>query len=262
MTNSGSITALSATARPAMRCATCRHAGVDHEHRHYPCQGQAPRSRWTCRQCDRTSITQNSRRPQHRPFDHRRDPVRQRPRQPDDQCGQGVGNVTFGAVSNAMTLAGAGTYSGMADFGGGASTLGLSGTSSFTGGLAHAGNTAVTINGGTLNLSATGTTTIGALTLNGGTLGVTVNGTSGTASLLDVPAPRRSARGRRSRAGDRAEQCGRQLYVLQAGTLNGAANLGLPISACLIFHRHARRGCHRPMPSSSPSRARAPRNSA
>lgn len=37
-----------------------------------------------------------------------------------------------------------------------------------------------------MNLSATGTTTIGALTLNGGTLGVTVNGTSGTASLLDV----------------------------------------------------------------------------
>ncbi|WP_394664015.1 autotransporter domain-containing protein [uncultured Sphingomonas sp.] len=143
-------------------------------------------------------------------------------------AGKVVGNVTFGAGSNAMTLAGAATYSGMADFGGGASTLGLSGTSSFTGGLAHAGNTAVTINGGTLNLSATGTTTIGALTLNGGTLGVTVNGTSGTASLLDVTGTATIGTGAQIAVLATALNNAVGSYtVLQAGTLNGAANLGL-----------------------------------
>lgn len=143
-------------------------------------------------------------------------------------AGRVAGNVTFGGGSNAMTLAGFSSYTGTADFGGGASTLGLSGSATFTGGLANAGNTAVTVNGGTLSLTALGTTTIGSLALNGGTLGVAVDGATGTSTLLNVTGTATIGAGT-----DIAVQATSlnnavgSFTVLRAGTLSGAANLGL-----------------------------------
>ncbi|WP_343525399.1 autotransporter domain-containing protein [Sphingomonas sp.] len=143
-------------------------------------------------------------------------------------AGTVAGNVTFGGGASTMTLTGQGRYTGMVDFGGGAATLSLSGSAAFQGGLANAGNTAVTVNGGTLALTATGTTTIGSLALNGGMLGVTVDGQAGTSSLLNVTGTATIGAGADIAVlATSLNNAVGSYTVLRAGTLNGASNLSL-----------------------------------
>ncbi|WP_230483539.1 autotransporter outer membrane beta-barrel domain-containing protein [Sphingomonas sp. Leaf21] len=143
-------------------------------------------------------------------------------------AGKVVGDVTFGGGSNAMALTGTATYAGTANFGGGASTLTMGGSTAFVGQLANAGNTAVTVTGGTLALTATGVTTIGSLNLTGGTLGVTVDGATGASTLLNVTG--NATIGTGATIAVLATSLNNEVgsyTVLRAGTLNGAANLGL-----------------------------------
>ncbi|HUD27979.1 MAG TPA: autotransporter outer membrane beta-barrel domain-containing protein [Novosphingobium sp.] len=64
-----------------------------------------------------------------------------------------TGAVSFGGGSDTMSLAGTSVYSGAVDFGGGADALNLSGTARFSGSLANAGNLAVKVAGGTLDIN-------------------------------------------------------------------------------------------------------------
>lgn len=63
-----------------------------------------------------------------------------------------TGSVTFGTGNDAMSLAGTSAYTGAVDFGGGADVLSLAGSARFTGSFANAGNLAVKVAGGTLDI--------------------------------------------------------------------------------------------------------------
>ncbi|WP_313433819.1 autotransporter domain-containing protein [Novosphingobium sp.] len=96
-----------------------------------------------------------------------------------------TGNVTFGAGSDTMTLAGTSRFVGTADFGGGADTLTLTGTSVFSGALANAGNLAVKVTGGMLDVNRPAS--IASLDVaKDGVLAVTLNKAPGQGSAYTV----------------------------------------------------------------------------
>lgn len=96
-----------------------------------------------------------------------------------------TGNVTFGAGSDAMTLAGTSRFVGTADFGGGADTLTLTGASVFSGALANAGNLAVKVTGGMLDVNRPAS--IASLDVaKDGVLAVTLNKAPGQGSAYTV----------------------------------------------------------------------------
>ncbi|MBT2187817.1 autotransporter outer membrane beta-barrel domain-containing protein [Sphingobium nicotianae] len=89
-----------------------------------------------------------------------------------------TGNVFFGTGGATMALAGTSQFSGISDFGGAAGTLNVASGSIYTGSFANAGNLAVTLAGGKLDVNAA--STISSLTVNNkGILGVTL-GVAGT----------------------------------------------------------------------------------
>lgn len=96
-----------------------------------------------------------------------------------------AGNVSFGTGTSAMSLLGSSAFGGTADFGGGSGTLSLSGTSIFSGGIANGGNVAVTVAGGTLDLSKP--TSIASLSVGAtGMLVATLDKAAGSGTAIDV----------------------------------------------------------------------------
>lgn len=137
-----------------------------------------------------------------------------------------TGKAFFGAGDDAMTLAGTASFTGTADFaGGGLDTLTLGGTSRFSGTLANAGALAVSVNGGTLDLSAP--SAIGSLAVaSGGTLLVTLDKDAGQGTSIAVGGTASFATGSvlQLKLSDVATAEGRYT-ILTAGTLQGASNL-------------------------------------
>ncbi len=136
-----------------------------------------------------------------------------------------TGNVTFGAGSDSMTLAGSSRFVGTADFGGGTDTLALAGTSVFSGALANAGNLAVKITGGTLDVKTPAA--IGSLEVGkDGVLAVTLNKAPGQGSAYNVAGTASFADGAKLsiKLADVSTAEG-SYQVLTAGTIQGRDTL-------------------------------------
>ncbi|OYX66941.1 MAG: autotransporter domain-containing protein [Sphingomonadales bacterium 32-64-17] len=137
------------------------------------------------------------------------------------------GNAYFGGGADVFALSGTSVFDGMADFGGGADTLTLEGTARFSGKLANAGNLAVTVTGGTLDLTAPAS--IASLDMGkDGTLIATLDKTAGQGSLYNIAGAASFADGAKLELRlanlDNAEG---RYEILKAGTLQGAADLEL-----------------------------------
>ena len=154
----------------------------------------------------------------------------------DVAAGSVTGTTRFGAGADRLNLAGSAVYTGTLDFGGGADTLALTGTSRLTGILAGSSGLAVSVNGGTLDLTNTGAVALSSLAVAGqGSIRVNIDSAAGTNTLYDVAGTASFAAGSKLivNVTDTAGAVGDHL-VVSAGTLTGGANLGLQ-SAALPF---------------------------
>lgn len=96
-----------------------------------------------------------------------------------------TGTVTFAGGDDTMSLVGSAVFDGTADFAGGADVLTLADSARFSGTLTNAANLAVTVSGGTLDLSRP--TSIGSLDMGAGAiLDVTLDKDAGEGTLIDV----------------------------------------------------------------------------
>ncbi|OWR01284.1 autotransporter outer membrane beta-barrel domain-containing protein [Sphingopyxis witflariensis] len=135
-----------------------------------------------------------------------------------------AGKANFGGGNDEMTLAGSSKFTGTADFGGGTDKLTIAGTSAFSGRLLNSQGLAVSVSGGTFDV--TGAATIASLAVTDkGVLGVTLDGgTAGTALQVTGNASfgADSKLALKLTSIDEAE--GRHV-VMTAGSLTGANNL-------------------------------------
>ena len=135
-----------------------------------------------------------------------------------------AGKANFGGGNDEMTLAGSSKFTGTADFGGGTDKLTIAGTSAFSGRLLNSQGLAVSVSGGTFDV--TGAATISSLAVTDkGVLGVTLDGgTAGTALQVTGNASfgADSKLALKLTSIDEAE--GRHV-VMTAGSLTGANNL-------------------------------------
>lgn len=138
-----------------------------------------------------------------------------------------TGNVSLGGSGSSLSLAGTSAVNGAVDFGGEASTLTLSDSASLNGAISNAANTAVTINGGTLNASNTGTVAIGSLNMGASSvIGVTINAANGTHTIYDVAGAANFASGSQVKANLTSISGSAGNYVIvRAGSLSGAPAL-------------------------------------
>jgi uncharacterized protein with beta-barrel porin domain len=98
-----------------------------------------------------------------------------------------TGDVALGGSGSRLSLSGTSQINGGVDFGGGSSTLTLSDTAALNGAISNAAQTAVVVNGGTLNASNSGTVALGSLSLSGSSvIGVTIDAANGKNTLYDV----------------------------------------------------------------------------
>ncbi len=138
-----------------------------------------------------------------------------------------AGNATFGSGGDTVQLAGKASLVGALDLGGGADTLSLGGTSLFRGTLANASQAAVTIAGGTLQLTAPTTVSLASLAVSDkGTLGVSIDGKTGTATRIVVAGSATIATG--SKLAVTLTSIGKSAgtyQILSAGQLTGSGNL-------------------------------------
>ena len=135
-----------------------------------------------------------------------------------------AGLAKFGGGSDTMALAGTSVFSGTADFGGGSDTLTIGGTSRFSGNLLNSQGLAVSVDGGTFDV--TGAASIASLAVtNKGALAVTLDGGS-TGTALTVAG--NASFGTESKLLlklSSLEQAEGNHTVLTAGSLTGASNL-------------------------------------
>lgn len=136
-----------------------------------------------------------------------------------------TGDVTFGSGADRVSLEGSASYEGTLDFGGGADLLDLAGNAYFMGALVNAGQAAVTLSGGALDLRSPAS--IGSLEVGeGSVLVVTLDSTPGQGSAYNVAGTARFAEGSRLalRLADVTTAEG-SYEVLTAGTLEGRDNI-------------------------------------
>ncbi|MCW2349440.1 autotransporter domain-containing protein [Sphingobium sp. B12D2B] len=136
-----------------------------------------------------------------------------------------TGNVAFGTGTSTMSLAGTSRFKGTTDFGSTASTLSIGGTAVYSGTFANAGQLALSLAGGALDL--TGPAQIGSLVVTDkGALGITLGAAGNSTAYLSVAGTASFAADSRLvlRVSDIENAVGNHL-VLTAGTLTGAGNL-------------------------------------
>ncbi|WP_114954767.1 autotransporter outer membrane beta-barrel domain-containing protein [Sphingosinicella terrae] len=139
------------------------------------------------------------------------------------------GTTRFGAGADRLSLSGNAAYIGQVDFGAGANTLALAGTSRLTGTLANSGSLAVTVNGGALDLTNTGTVSLNSLAVSGGgSIRVNINPAGGNGTLYQVAGEASFATGSKLVVNitNTAASVGNYV-VVRAGTLTGGSNLSL-----------------------------------
>lgn len=144
-----------------------------------------------------------------------------------------TGDVALGGSGSSLSLAGTSQLNGDVDFGGGATTLTLSDTAALSGTISNAANTAVVVNGGTLNASNTGTVALASLSMSGSSvIGVTIDAANGTNTLYDIAGAATFATGSQVKATLTTVAGSEGDYVIvRAGSLSGAPVLS---SATLI----------------------------
>ena len=113
------------------------------------------------------------------------------------------------------------------DFGGGPSTLTLSGTAALNGAISNAGNTAVVVNGGMLNASNNGPVALASLAVGASSvIGVTVDTANGTNTLYNVAGAATFASGSQVKATlTRVAGSEGNYVIVRAGSLNGTPAL-------------------------------------
>jgi hypothetical protein len=124
-----------------------------------------------------------------------------------------------------LSLAGTSRFTGTVDFGGGADTLTIAGSAVFSGGLTNAGNLAVNVTSGGLNIARP--VSIGSLTVGAdGVLLATLDKTEGEGTFYNIAGNASFADGATLalRLGDVDDAEGRYV-VLQAGSISGLADL-------------------------------------
>jgi hypothetical protein len=147
----------------------------------------------------------------------------------DLQAGSLIGDVDLGAGADQVSLGGSSTLTGEVNFGGGGGALNTTGNARYRGALSNAGDVAVNITGGGVELTNAGNVALGSLSVaQGGVLGVTVNGTTGQSTLVNVAGTAAFAQGSELtvRVTDLAKAEGR-FTVLRAGTLTGSPALSV-----------------------------------
>jgi hypothetical protein len=136
-----------------------------------------------------------------------------------------TGAVGFGAGNDTMSLAGSSIYTGAVDFGGGADALNLADAARFSGSLANAGNLAVKVAGGTLDINKPAS--IASLDVGAtGVVLVTLDKTAGAGSAYNVAGNASFAEGAKLsiRLADVSTAEG-SYQVLTAGSLTGRDKL-------------------------------------
>lgn len=138
-----------------------------------------------------------------------------------------TGDVALGGSGSSITLAGTSRLNGAVDFGGGATSLTLSDTAILNGSIANAGNTAVVLNGGTLDAANRGTVALSSLALNGSSvIGVTIDAANNAHTLYDVAGAASFASGSQVQATLTTVAGTEGDYVIvRAGSLSGAPQL-------------------------------------
>lgn len=150
-----------------------------------------------------------------------------------------AGDVRFAGGADRIDLAGTSAFTGAVDFGGGADRLTLDGTSRFTGTLSGSGGLAVEVNGGTLQLSGTGTTHLASLSVGAqGTIGVTIDAAAGKATLYDVAGAASFAQGAKLQVklANVSDSVG-SFTVIKADSLTGAAGLSATSVQLPVFFK-------------------------
>jgi hypothetical protein len=136
-----------------------------------------------------------------------------------------TGNATFGSGADVLSLAGTSRFNGTVDFGGGAETLTLAGSAVFSGGLTNAGNLAVNVTGGGLDIARP--VSIGSLTVGAdGVLLATLDKTEGEGTFYNIAGAASFADGATLalKLGDVDDAEGRYV-VLEADSISGLADL-------------------------------------
>ncbi len=138
-----------------------------------------------------------------------------------------TGDIGFGGGAATLSLADSATVTGNADFGGGSGTMTLAGSASFTGNLANSGQTAVVLNGGTLNATNGGSVAIASLqAASGSVIGVTIDGANGTHTTYDVAGAASFAEGSKVKATlTNVKDAAGDYVIVRAGSLSGSPAL-------------------------------------
>lgn len=138
-----------------------------------------------------------------------------------------TGNAAFGGGADLVQLTGKSMLAGALDLGGGSDQLTISDSAQFRGTIAGSAQTAVTISGGSLQLTGPGTVQVASLAVTDkGTLGVTVDGKTGTATQIAVAGNANFATGSKLSVNLTSVSKSAGTYqILAAGTLTGSANL-------------------------------------
>ena len=137
------------------------------------------------------------------------------------------GNIAFGAGTGALSLADTSKVTGDIDFAGQGSGMTLSDTAIFTGKLLNSGQTALVLNGGTLNATNAGSVALGSLQAGSGSvLGVTIDGANGTHTTYDVAGAASFADGSQVKATmTNVKGAAGDYVIVRAGSLSGSPSL-------------------------------------
>jgi hypothetical protein len=136
------------------------------------------------------------------------------------------GDVVFGAGADVVALGGTSIMAGTLDLGGGADSLSIAGTSLFTGKILNGSGTAVTVNGGTLDVRNAGPVALGSLAVaGGGVLGVTIDPLTKSATQYQVGTASFAQGSKVAVAVASVGTAEGQYVIVKAGSLTGGSNL-------------------------------------
>ncbi|BBD97954.1 autotransporter domain-containing protein [Sphingobium amiense] len=148
-----------------------------------------------------------------------------------------TGGVAFGAGTSTLSLADTAKLTGDVDFGGGAGTLTLGGTSALKGAIGNAGNVAVTLNGGSLMATNTGTVALASLTAGStSSIGVTVDPSKSASTVYTVAGAATFASGSQVKVNlTQVKGSAGDYVIVRAGSLTGSPTVSATTTLPYIF---------------------------
>ena len=132
-----------------------------------------------------------------------------------------------------ITTGGTSVFNGAVDFGGGADTLTIGGTSSFIAQLTNSSGLAVSVDKGNIRRGQIGVHIASLDVTDGGALAVTLDKTAGASSMLNVSGTASFGTGSKLQLNvANVDQAEGHFVVLNAGTLIGGNNLTARPTSC------------------------------